>query len=461
MNLSIDDIKRLRGVKIYNPEITGNKKFSGVSIDSRKCGKSDLFIAIKGERFDGHAFVKQVLKKGTGCAVVNETWLKKNNNSSFKNKCLVAVKNTEKALGDIAREYRNKFVIPVMAIAGSNGKTSTKDLIAEVLSQKYNVLKTEGNLNNHIGVPLTLFRLNEKHELAVIEAGTNHFGEIENLCRIAEPQYGLITNIGKEHLEFLKDIKGAAKAEGELAEYLNLVYGTLFLNTDDKYLAKLRRLKNIKTFGFGFSGRTEVKGRVKGFKKFFPEMEINYGDKKINTTLKNIGYQSANAALCAAAAGFYFDVPARDIKKVLSGYSIESGRRNQLKNINGVTVIDDTYNSNPDSVIAALKNLQAYNVKGNKFIVLGDMLELGKASAKEHSGIGRLVKKMKFSYLLTYGPLSFNTFKAAKGVKNNYYFEDKAALAGFLKLLIKKGDVVLVKGSRSMKMEEVINLVSN
>lgn len=461
MNLSIDDIRKIRSVKIYNPEIIRNKKFSGVSIDSRKCSKNDLFIAIKGERFDGHTFIKQVLKKGTKCAVVNETWLKNNKNSSFKNKCLVAVKNTEKALGDIAKQYRNKFMIPVLAIAGSNGKTSTKDLTAEVLSQKYKVLKTEGNLNNHIGVPLTLFRLNEKHEIAVVEVGTNHFGEIDNLCRIAEPQFGLITNIGKEHLEFLKDIKGAAKAEGELAEYLNQVFGTLFLNTDDKYLTGFKKRKNMKTFSFGFTGNPDVKGRVKGFKKFFPELEIKYNNKKISTTLKNIGYQSSNAALCAAAAGFYFEVPAGDIKKVLSGYSIESGRRNQLKNINGITVIDDTYNSNPDSVIAALKNLEAYNVKGSKFIVLGDMLELGRASAKEHSGIGRLVKKMKFRNLLTYGPDSFYTHKAAKGVKNNYHFENKTTLAEFLKLQLKKGDVVLVKGSRSMKMEEVINLISN
>lgn len=460
MNLSIDDIKRLRGVKIYNPEIKGNKKFSGVSIDSRKCSKGDLFVAIKGERFDGHTFVKQVLQNGTNCALVNETWLQKNKKSSFKNKCIIAVKNTEKALGDIANLYRNKFVIPVLAIAGSNGKTSTKDLTAEVLSQKYNVLKTEGNLNNQIGVPLTLFRLNEKHEIAVIEVGTNHFEEITNLCRIAEPQYGLITNIGKEHLEFLKDIKGAAKAEGELAEYLKQIYGTLFLNSDDKYLAKYGKYKNLKTFSFGFTGRTDIKGRIKGFKKFFPEMEIKYGNTKINTTLKNIGYQSANAALCAAAAGFYFEVPAGAVKNVLSTYSIESGRRNQLRSVNGITVIDDTYNSNPDSVIAALKNLAAYNVKGNKFIVLGDMLELGKSSAKEHSGIGRMVKRMKFKNLLTYGSDSLNTYKAAKGVKNNFYFEDKTTLAEFLKLQLKKGDVVLVKGSRSMKMEEVINLIS-
>lgn len=461
MNLSIDDIKKIRGFKIINPEVIGSKKFLGVSIDSRNCKKGDLFIAIKGERLDGHLFVKQVLQNGINCVVVSDSWLKKNKKSSFKNKCLIIVKNTEKALGEIANLYRNKFVIPVIAIAGSNGKTSTKDLTAEVLSQKYNVLKTEGNLNNQIGVPLTLFRLNEKHEIAVIETGTNHIGEIKNLCNIAEPQYGLITNIGKEHLEFLKDIRGAAKAEGELAEYLNQKYSILFLNSDDKYLAKYKKYKNLKTFSFGFIGSADIKGRFKGFKKFFPEMEIQYRDKKISTKLKNIGFQSASAALCAAAAGFYFNVPAGVIKKVLSAYKIESKRRNQLTIFNDIYIIDDTYNSNPDSVIAALKNLELYNVKGSKYIVLGDMFELGKSSAKEHYNIGSLIKKMEFNNLLTIGPASYNTFKAAKGIKNNFYFEDKTTLAEFLKLRLKKHDIVLVKGSRSMKMEEVINFISN
>lgn len=459
MNLSIDDLKKLSGAEIINPGVIGSRKFSGVSIDSRKCGKRDLFFAIKGERFDGHEFIKKVFSNGTECAVAEKSWFKKNK-GSFKNKCLVLVKNTETALGEAASLYRNKFVLPVLAIAGSNGKTSTKDLTAEVLSQKYNVLSTRGNLNNQIGVPLTLFRLNKEHEIAVIELGTNHFGEIRNLCQIAEPQFGLITNIGKEHLEFLKDINGAAKAEGELAEYLNRIYGTLFLNTDDKYLGKLKKYKDLKTFRFGFNGRPDVKGKVKGFDKFYPKIEVKYGNKKISTTLRNIGYQSANAALCAAAAGFYFDIPAAAIKKVLSAYSIESGRRNQLRIINGVSFIDDTYNSNPDSVIAALNNLHAYKGSGNKYIVLGDMLELGKTSVKEHYNIGSFIKRMKFENLLTFGRDSFNTFKAAKGVKNNFYFDDKKTLAEFLKLRLKKGDIVLVKGSRSMKMEDVINAIS-
>lgn len=465
MILTLNDIAAagIKGIKIHNPAVFGNKKFTEVSIDSRKCGTNDLFFAIKGERFDGHDFVTEVLKKGTICAVVNEAWYKKNSkvlNRSFKKKCFIAVKDTEKAIADIAKLYRSKFVIPVIAVSGSNGKTSTKDFIAEVLSARYNVLKTEGNLNNQLGVPLTLFRLKPEHEIAVIEVGTNHFGEVEMLSRIAQPQFGLITNIGKEHLEFLKDIKGAARAEGELVEYLREVYGTFIHNADDKYLNKYSRYKDIKTFSFGFKNKADVKGKIKGFNRFYPQLEIKYGNKKILTQLKNIGYQSCQAALCAAAVGFYFGLPVQGIKKAISSYKIESNRRNQLKGINGIRIIDDTYNSNPDSVKAALENLKAYKVTGEKYIVLGDMLELGKASKTEHSLSGKLIKKMKFDNLLTYGKDSYNTFVSAKGVKNNYYFQDKDSLAAFLNHRLNKEDVVLVKGSRSMKMEDIIEKIS-
>lgn len=463
MILSIGDIEGIKGIKVYNPEVFGRRKFTGVSIDSRKCGKYDLFFAIKGERFDGHDFVNDVLKKGTICAVVNSKWFTKNKkvlNRSFKKKCFVVVKNTEKALAEIASVYRNKFVIPVIGVAGSNGKTSTKDYIAEVLSAKYNVLKTVGNLNNQLGVPLTIFRLKPEHEIAVIEIGTNHFGEVEKLSKIAKPQFGLITNIGKEHLEFLKDIKGAAKAEGEIVEYLKTVYGTFFLNSDDKYLRKYSNYKDIKTFSFGMNSKADVKGKLKKFNGFYPQIEIKYGKKKILTQLNNIGYQSCQAALCSAAVGFYFGLPVQDIKKAISGYKIESNKRNQLKSINGIWIIDDTYNSNPDSVKAALENLRAYSVKGKKYIVLGDMLELGKTSKNEHTLVGKLIRKMKFENLLTFGNDSRNTFIGAKGLKNNYHFQDKDTLSQFLNIQLKKGDLVLVKGSRSMKMEDVIVKIS-
>jgi UDP-N-acetylmuramoyl-tripeptide--D-alanyl-D-alanine ligase len=462
MDLDITDLRRLKKSSIINASIIEKNKFSGVSIDSRKCRKGNLFFAIKGERFNGHDFVKEVLKKGCRCAVVSRKWYKKldkSSKSSLKNMALVLVNDTVKALGELAGVYREKFIIPVIAVGGSNGKTSAKDFIAHVLSKKYRVLKTEGNLNNEIGLPLTLFRLNRKHEMAVVEVGMNHFGEIEYLCRISRPQFGLITNIGKEHLEFLKNIKGAAEAEGELVEYLKQTFGTFFLNANDQYLRPMADKRKIKVFSYAAKNKADVRGKLKRFKGFYPEIEIKYLNKTINTTLNNIGYQSFQAALSSAAVGFYFEVPPFQIKNALSEYKIESGKRNQLKNSHGVQIIDDTYNSNPDSVAAAFENLRAYKIKGKKHIVLSDMLELGKSSKGEHKHVGKMVRKMKFDNLYTYGEDSYQTYLGARGVKNNYHFADKGTLIEFLRLSVNKSDVVLVKGSRGMKMEDVVESI--
>ncbi len=462
MDLSIKDLLQIGGAKIVNENNIRNHRFSNVSIDSRKCASRDLFFAIRGERFNGHDFVCDVLKKAR-CAVVEKKWfdnLSSSQKRSFNNKSLVTVGNTVKALGELANIFRRKFVIPVIAIGGSNGKTTTKDIVAYVLSKKFNVLKTEGNLNNELGLPLTLFRLKSDHEIAVIEVGTNHFGEIDRLCRIAEPQFGLLTNIGKEHLEFLRDLRGVAKAEGELVNYLQSKYGTMFLNADDMHLRKMAKKKNIKVFSFGSAGKVDVKGKVKRYKSFYPEIEVKYLKKKISTQLNTIGYQSYLAALGAAAVGLYFEVQSGDVKKALNEYRLNSNKRNQLRNISGAWIIDDTYNSNPGSVKPALENLRAFRINGSKFVVLADMLELGKSSIKEHREIGKLVRKLKFENLYTYGKDSYQTFLAAKGVKNNYHFQDKSTLSEFLKLNLKKGDAALVKGSRSMKMEEVIENLS-
>jgi UDP-N-acetylmuramoyl-tripeptide--D-alanyl-D-alanine ligase len=316
-------------------------------------------------------------------------------------------------------------------------------------------------MNNAIGVPLTLLRLQPDHSLVVIELGTNHFGEIKYLCTIAEPQLGVITNIGREHLEFFKSIKGAAKAECELMDYLANYYGTYFLNADDNYLARKMKGKEISFVSYGTKPGSDIKGKIKKFNGFYPEVEIKCGKQKIKAKLNTIGSQSFNAALSAAAIGFYFDVPAAKIKNAITSFNSLTAKRNQLINANGTWLIDDTYNSNPDSAIAALENLKQYKCSGNKHVVLSDMLELGKASKKEHSAIGRTVKKLGFKYLYTYGKDSINTFRGAKGIQYSFHFEDKNSLAEMLKLTVKKGDIVLIKGSRSMKMEDVINRLNS
>ncbi len=454
MKIGIEDLRKLSKRSIYGN--TADKiSFSGVSIDSRSCKKGDLFFAVKGERFDAHDFVKDVLKKGIKGAVVQKKWFKGQNKRFFKKYLLVIVDDTVKSLGELASIYRSKFIVPVLAVGGSNGKTTAKEFIAGVLSKKFNVLKTEGNFNNEYGVPLTLFRLTNNHEFCVIETGANHFGEIDNLCNIAKPQFGIITNIGKEHLEFFKDVRGAAKAECEMIDYLYSNYGMLFLNKNDRYLSEKAAKTGIKNFSFGKSGKADVKGKFKKFDGFNPVVEIKYGKEKFSAKLKMIGSQSFEAALCASAVGFYFGMKKEQIKKALEKIDIIKNKRNELKNKNGVWLIDDTYNSNPDSVKAALDNMKRFKVKGKKYVVLADMLELGKVSKKEHNSIGKLIKELGFENLYTYGSESYNTFIGAKGLKNNFYFSDKQTLIEFLKLNLREGDLVLVKGSRSMKMEEV------
>ncbi len=458
MNLTLSDLLKIKGVRIINAAKIQNKVFKGVSIDSRKCRKHEIFAAIKGERFDGHNFIREIFKNGVTAALVSKQWFSQiSSNRFFKNKTFIVVNDTTTGLGEIAKIHRSKFIIPFLAIAGSNGKTSTRDIIAHVLSKKYKVLKTEANFNNAIGVPLTLFRLNKTHQLCVIELGTNHFGEIAYLCRIAKPQFGLITNIGKEHLEFLKDIKGAAKAECELIDYLKQIYGTFFLNTDDKYLVQKSRNKSMNVFTYGTKGNTEVEGKITKYKTFYPEAKIKNNRNIINAKLNIAGFQGFQSALAAAAIGLYFEISKAVIQKAISEFRLVTAKRNQIKQINGVWFIDDTYNSNPDSVKMALENMSKYKIKGKKHIVLGDMLELGKSSKKEHFAMGKLAKAHKFENLYTYGNDSYYTFKGAKGIKNNYYFQDKKTLAEFLNMNIRKGDAVLVKGSRSVKMEEIIN----
>ena len=458
MKIGIEDLKKLRNSRIYGNTSSDKVFFNGVSIDSRRCKKSDLFFAIKGQNYDGHDFVKDVLKNGTKGAVVNRKWYQKLNTKKkkFFNKYLIiAVPGTVQALGELSSIHRSKFLVPVIAVGGSNGKTTAKEFIAHVLSKKFNVLKTEANYNNEFGVPLTLFRLNRRHEICVIEVGANHFGEIAYLCGIVKPQFGLITNIGREHLEFFKNLKGAAKAECEMLDYLFMNYGAFFLNKDDKYLVSKVNNPGIKYFSFGKSGKADVKGKVKRFDGFNPVIEIKYGKEKFACKLKSIGTQSFEAALCASAVGFYFGVKTAQIKKALEEVKLNKNKRNNLKRKNGVWIIDDTYNSNPDSLKMALENAKRFKVKGRKHLVLSDMLELGKSSSKEHRESGKLIKKLGFENLYTYGEEAYNIFKGAEGVKNNYFFSDKNTLIEFLKLNTEKEDLIMIKGSRSMKMEEV------
>ena len=462
--LRIKDILQLENRKLVNFEKVKGKSFKGVSIDSREVKLGELFIAIKGENTNGHKYLKEVFKKGIKVSLVNESWYRKNKDF-FSKQSFIVVKDTIKALGEIARNHKRNFNIPVLCIGGSNGKTTTKDLVSGVLSNKYNVHKTKGNFNNHIGLPLSLLTLNKRHQFSVLEVGSNHFKEVEYLCTIAEPDFGLVTNIGKEHLEFFKNEKGVARAEFELYDYLiNKGKDALcFMNFDDTYIrdyCKKKKLKNVLKYSYGYN--TQVKGKFIMFNRNFePVIEVKGKSGKFKTSVSTFGKHSIFNGLASAAVGMYFGVDNKSIKDALSNFRPDSLKRMQIIKANGITIVNDAYNSNPDSVEMGLETVRDYNTKGAKHIVLSDMLELGNSSKKEHKAIGKLVKKMGFDNLYTFGNESLNTFLAAKGVENNFYFKNKEDLTEILKVVVKEGDVVFVKGSRGMKMEDVIDSLIN
>ena len=461
--LKLEDFLSLKGSKIYNRVCFRRTNITGVSIDSRTVKKSEAFFAIKGESTDGHKFLEQIVSKGVGLVVISSR-KKASVSKLLKKTCFVTVPDTILALGELARSHKRKFDTPVLCIGGSNGKTTTKDLVSSVLSLKYNVLKTEGNFNNHIGLPLTLLRMNSKHQFCVLEVGCNHFGEIKYLNTIAEPDYGLVTNIGKEHLEFFKTEKGVAKAEFELYDYLKKKQdGVCFFNLDDKFIRDYaKKVKDSKKSTYSYGYNSEVTGEfVKFNNNFEPVIKVTRNDKSFELMIATFGKHSIYNGLAAAAIGLYFGVPQSKIKKALGTFKQASSKRMEVTKQKGMIFINDAYNSNPNSVVMGMETVKDYSTKGNKYLVLSDMLELGAASKREHSEIGKLAKKMGFENLYTYGKESFNTFKSAKGVKNNFYFDSKEDMAKMLKAVIKKGDIIYVKGSRGMKMEDVVNSILN
>jgi len=452
--ITIQDLKSLPGVEIYNLKF---RQAKSVSTDSRSTARGEIFFALKGEKFDGHDFVLEALRKGAVCAIVDRQWLNKNMQAKEKLP-LVVVDDTTTALGELALIHRKKFDIPVIAIGGSNGKTTVKEMIAKVLSSGLRVLKTEGNYNNQIGVPLTLFNLNPSHDVAVIEVGSNHMGEMERLCSILDPTAGLLTNIGKEHLEFFKNINGVKKEEGILFQYLASKSGTAFVNADDPNVVDISKsVKDKYIYGFvGADGmRKNVSGRLIGLDaKGCAVFEIKHKNQVELIHLKISGIHNASNALAASAVGSYFGLPLPSIKSALESFGSYEKRMEMMK-VNGVAIVNDTYNSNPESTTALLRWLSMIPAKGKKIAVLADMLELGKSSKREHRLVGREVVSTKPDLLFTYGNEAEEIFNTARSNVESHHFADKDDLVKELSTVVKKGDVVVIKGSRGMKMEEV------
>ncbi len=463
----MQDIKSIPGAELHDLRFNSAKS---VSTDSRTVSAGEIFFALRGEKFDGHDFVENVLEKKAACAVVDRKWYKRRKEDVAKSP-LVIVDDTTRAFGDLARICRKKFAMPVIAIGGSNGKTTTKEMAAKVLGREMKVVKTSGNHNNQIGVPLTIFGFRRYHEAAIVEIGTNHFGEIKRLCEILEPDAGLITNIGAEHLEFFKNLAGVKKEESELFNFLTLSEGVAFVNADDKNIVNAGRFPRNK-FGYGFqlgnTVRQNLAGRFFGMdKRGCALFEMKYRGKTELVHLKVPGIHNAMNALAAAAIGYHYGMNPVEIKKALENYRAYE-KRMQLVEAGGVKILNDTYNSNPESAVAAIRWLSVVRAKGKRVAVLADMLELGESSKREHQRVGKEIARTNVDCLFTFGKLAkgiadaaaANSERKTKRKLKTESFDNKEKLSEKVLQIISPGDAVLVKGSRGMKMEEVVNALT-
>lgn len=449
MNLTVKDLLQIDHLAAPGLHAVRTKSFTGVSTDTRAVKKGQVFFALRGERFDGHTFIADAFRKGILCAVVDEKF------TPLPEGRFLIVRDTVQALGQLAGVYRKKFSIPVLAVAGSNGKTTSKEMIAAVLGRKFRVLATEGNLNNQIGVPQTLFRLKPKDRIAVVEIGSNHKGEIRNLCSFLRPTHGLLTNISREHLEYFRDLAGVEEEEGELFRSLGPQGVALVNADDDRVVRQSRAVKKKFTFGFRAS-RPAVRGTLATVRENgCAELSVRpRGVRPFTVRLRVPGRHAALNALAAAAVGIHFRVPPAKIRSALERFT-PVGKRMEIVRAGEVTILNDTYNANPDSVAAALETLAAMKPRGKKVVILADMLELGDASRREHEAIGDRVTVMGFEYLLTFGEQARWIHDRAR-VAVNVHYDAKNVLAEYAAELLVPGDVVLVKGSRGMRMEDVV-----
>ncbi|MFN4761644.1 UDP-N-acetylmuramoyl-tripeptide--D-alanyl-D-alanine ligase [Gillisia sp. Q332] len=413
---------------------------SGIATDTRTLKKDQLFFALKGENFNGNKFVDEALEKGAGYVVMDEA-------EFIKNDRCILVSDVLQSLQQLAGYHRKYLGIPILAITGSNGKTTTKELINSVLSKKFNTVATVGNLNNHIGVPLSLLSMNSSTGFGIIEMGANHPKEIERLCEIAQPDYGYITNFGKAHLEGFGSIEGVIKAKSELYENLKAQGKLIFINTDDPIQQKQISYRN--TFSFGTSGNADV---VVKYKDNLGTAEVIQKDNVYKSSLTG-SYNSRNIA-AAICIGFYFKIPAEDIGNAIASYNSQNNR-SQIVKMGTITFLMDAYNANPTSMTAALKSFHKYPAE-NKSVILGDMFELGKTSAEEHQEIVNLLKTMSFNSVFLVGS-NFNTTNSQNG--NIEKFESFADLAEKIKETNFDNSYILVKGSRGMALERILEVV--
>ncbi len=414
---------------------------SGVTTDSRVTSPGKIFFALQGEKFDGNAFARQAIDNGCSMAVID--------NADFVvPRQTILVSNVLSSLQQLACYHRQLFRIPVLAITGSNGKTTTKELVREILSCRYKTLATRGNLNNHIGVPLTLLELNETHQIAVIEMGANHIGEIETLCTIAMPDHGLITNIGSAHLEGFGSPEGVRKAKSELFRYLKRTGGKAFLNSDRPNLVELSEEISLDFIPYGTGEENFVAGSLLASdEKLELEIKTRKFSKSLNVKTQMAGTYNVENIIAAACIGVYFGASPGQIKDAVENY-IPSSNRSQITATKKNKLLLDAYNANPDSMMAAIINFAAMPGE-NKSVILGDMLELGQYSTREHEKIIRMVDRYDFREVMLVGKVFYDIPAAGSYLK----FKNTEQLTEWLTDNPVSGRFILLKGSRGIGLE--------
>jgi UDP-N-acetylmuramoyl-tripeptide--D-alanyl-D-alanine ligase len=455
LSISVNELLKVTGGKLWNDTKGNQSTVKGISIDSRTINKGNLFVAIPGERYDGHQFVSEAAKRGASLVIMSQEKMNQVKKKELKETPVVLVEDTKKALRDIAFWHRNKFEFPTVAVTGTNGKTTTKDMIAEVLSSKFRVLKSIKSYNNLVGVPLTLFQLNSDTQVLVLELGMSSPGEIGMLTKTAQPNIGVITNIGPAHLESMESLEKIAQAKFELLDNMPSPH-TSVLNADDEFLAK--RIKGIKGKYISFAIKTQADFKASELStsdEGFIDFKVN---GRVSMNLKLLGEHNVYNALAAFAVGSLLGVDELNIKESLERYT-PSELRMELVQIGSVKIINDSYNANPVSMANALKTLKQMKSEGKKIAVLGDMLELGEKTFEYHFGLGKTVAESEIDLLLTVGKHSSTIGQGAQEHGMNpekiFAFDNNEKVSAFLLENLKAGDLVLIKGSRKMKLEEV------
>ena len=431
IDFTINDIVRITGGELHG-EAEGGAPVAGAVIDSRAAGEGIMFCALKGERVDGHDYIASALAQGAACALASR------GRAGVAGPVLV-VADVQRAMAVLARETRERFAGPVVGVVGSSGKTTTKEMCAAVLSEKYKTLRTEGNLNNELGVPLTLFRLDKSTEAAVVELGISDFGEMTRLGKMARPDIAVYTLIGRSHLNALHDLDGVLRAKTELLDEMR-PDALIIVNGDDGRLAALRPRQ--RTLSYGLGERCEVRAldvKWEGGVRF----TVARGERRFEVKIPAFGRHLVYSALAAAAVGMELGLSDAEIASGLANYA-PVGRRARVIEAGGVTVVDDCYNSNPDSCEMAVES--AAGLGGRLVCVLGDMLNLGPDSDKMHKEVGDAARR--------HGALLLTCGESSRSMGGEH-FESREALISAVKERVRPGDTVLIKASNAMRFDEV------